>query len=155
MTRGPQQQIDIWKIFMQAQMFNWPRKPILKDKKGKYLKDKKGNFKYGPAEMHSVQGALRPIQLWEYVFPEECLGEVMSMLNIQTNMNLDPKKYSKAYLSLLRKVLHDEKIPTNIPKEKMRRFIEQKGVAIIPIGIRKDPKMDYPQFTPGYFQEGL
>ena len=141
-TRGVQHQVDLFKTFMQAQMFDW----------------KRTNLATGKEEVSGVQGALRPIQLWEYVFPEESLGEVLAMLGIQ-DFDLPEKKYPPVKMAMLRKMLGCEKLP-KIPDVKPNRYIEMRGVAIIPIGIKRDPRLDFPQFaTPeapkGYNQEGL
>ena len=93
LTRGAPEQVDVWKKFMETQMFNWKRKPLLKDDKGNFIPDgvdEKGNpkFKRGNDEFTRVQGALRPISFYEYVFPEECLGEVLAMMNIHKAQNL-------------------------------------------------------------------
>lgn len=57
MTRGVKHWRDIFVQFMQTQMWAWKRK----------------NLKTKKWETTAVQGALRPVELWEYVFPEECL----------------------------------------------------------------------------------
>jgi len=137
LTRGVNHEIELFKIFMQAQMFPW----------------KRINLKTGKDEITAVQGSLRPIQLWEYIFPEECLGEVLAMLGL-TN----PKDYmttpslSKAKRWALMKMLQSKPLPA-MPDQPITRFISRAGVAIYPIGIKKDPRKDYPNF--GYNQEGL
>jgi hypothetical protein len=143
---------------MQTQMFNWRTKPLLKDEKGNYLKNPDGTFQRGEEQVTSVQGALRPIQLFEYVFPEECLPEVLAMMNLHKDYNnLRPEVAKLAWL--LRKGLGAQKIP-EMPEiqnksslEITRKFVPTSGVAVYPLGIKTDPKKDYPEF--GTYQEGL
>ncbi len=45
MTRGIQRSRDDWKAFMQAQWFDWVRRPLLKDDKGNFIKNEDGTSK--------------------------------------------------------------------------------------------------------------
>jgi len=132
-SRGVKHARDIFVTTMQSQFFPWKRK----------------NLKTGKEEITSVQGALRPVELWEYVFPEESLPEVLAMLDIQ---NLEEGKYglSKSKMALLRKSLGCTKIP-KIPDAEKQHIISKIGVGIHPIGIRKDKKGE----MMGYEQEYL
>jgi len=161
LTRGHERQLAEWKATLLAQRFPW----------------KRTNIKTGKEELKLVQGALRPIQIWEYVFPEESLNDVMGAMQI-TGPIARPEL--KAISWALRKALKLEQVPTleegkqlsvtgyiphgTLNEEKMPAipvhdlFVE--GVACYPVGIRKDPKKEYPQFKTeeapdGYFQEGL
>ena len=123
-TRGVQHQVDQWHTWMQSQMFPWR------------VKDPKT----GNEEVFGAQGALRPIQLWEYVFPEEHLQEVLTMLNLQNgNKGHWGNGWAKNKLAqaALRKVLGAEPVP-NMPASPKFRFIYREGVGIEPIGIKKD-----------------
>lgn len=131
-TRGVQHRVDLFKTFMQTQMFPLKRK----------------NLKTGKYETIGVQGGLRPVQLWEYVFPEESLPDVLTMLNMN-----DIKKDSaipSAKLALLRSATKSKKIPKT-KKTKRNRFIPTECVAIHGIGIKKDR---YGEIE-GYSQEML
>ena len=158
MVRGIKQQMDLWEMFMQTQMFHWKRNKLLKDKKGNYRKNKDGTFKRGPDELTRVQGALRPIQLYEYVFPEECLKEVIPMLNMHDITSVRPEVNNFAWI--LRKMMKLKKLP-DYPEMKGKpqtdltgRYIPcHNGVAVYPIGIKLDGKADFPNY--GYYQEGL
>ena len=135
-TRGIKQQRDLFVNFMQTQMLPWRRK----------------NLKTGKEEVCMVQGALRPVELWEYVFPEECLPDVLTMLEIhKMNHNWGLSEYKR---KALRKMLGNGVMP--IPKfepVKNKRFIEKRGVAIYPIGIKKDKTMAVDKW--GFEQEML
>jgi len=167
MTRGIQHQIDIWSKFMQTQMFWWKRQPLLKDKDGKFIKtgevDKEGNpiYERGKEEVTKVQGALRPIQLWEYVIPEECMGEALAMLgkHKEEQLKLRPEVNSPAWA--LRKLLKLQKVPV-IPEIQDKevyqitdKYIPMNAVAVYPLGVKKDKKHDFIFGKEGYYQEGL
>ena len=64
LTRGIKQSVDHLTMDMQSQKFLFN----FKDKKGKHQKI-------------WLQGALRPIQLWEYVFPKEDADLVLTSLD--------------------------------------------------------------------------
>ena len=137
--RGAEHNVNVWKILMQSQFFKWDRKDL----------------KTGKIVSTLVQGGLRPSVLgtYEYVFPEEALPEVLSMLDLLDNGNSAPKNlYFNSRLFVLRKMLGCEKIPK-------KAFIEAKklpntmtidgryrglgnccigGVSVHVIGIKKD-----------------
>lgn len=130
MTRGVNHSRELWVAAMQSQYFNWTRK----------------NLETGQDEIIRVQGALRPIELWEYVFPEDALPEVLTMLNMT---NKDGKGAFDAYGprgkilgSVLRKVLSCKPIP-NIDPVQTNKFIPQMGFNGSPIGIKKDDIVEW------------
>lgn len=121
-TQGIKPCVDAMMNDLQAQFFPWP----MKDKDGNKLKDE------------VIQGALRPIQLWMYVFPEECLDEVCNTIGIKEKSGY--KEFSSK-ATALRKIMNADKIPKidpNVPG----RIIRKSGVGIIPIGIKKDDIRD-------------
>lgn len=131
-TRGIKQQVDLFKMFMQTQLFKWTRK----------------NLKTGKEEVIRVQGALRPIQLWEYVFPEECLDEVLTMLDAKMCWKLPKSRefaLRKALGKGIKKIPKYKELPTS-------KYIEKKAVAVYLIGIKNDVKADA---SWGYEQEML
>ena len=135
-TRGVNQEMELFKMFMQSQMFNWKRK----------------NLKTGKDELCQVQGSLRPMQLWEYVFPEECYDEVMTMLNRCSGAISGSLSNSKA--AILRKALG--KGFMKVPKYKTipsNKYVSTNGIAIYPIGIKKDKRQEVKAW--GYDQEML
>ena len=138
MTRGVQQQVDIFKIFMQAQMFPWKRK----------------NLETGKDEIVQVQGALRPIQLWEYVFPEESLNDVLTALEIPHENPHTGQGLSNLKIAALRKMLGNgvKPVPDYEPV-KNYRYIEKRGIALYPIGIKTDKRDEKKDW--GFEQEML
>ncbi len=182
-TRGINKEVEEWKVFMQAQMWWWKRQPLLKDSEGNYIpygEDEDGTPKYkrGPEELTKVAGALRPIQLWEYIIPEEGVG-IFAGKQIQTSnlkellaaMNLHHKDILRSEMKplawMVRKALHLKPVPEfpelfgKTTKELTQRFIPNKnGVAVYPLGMKADKKQDY-IFTladgtkQGWYQEGL
>jgi len=164
LTRGIQQQVDIWKKFMETKMFLWKRQPLKRDKDGKYVKNKDGSYDRGDPITTRVQGALRPIQLYEYVFPEECLPEVLAMMELHKGDKLRPEVAAPAWA--LRKMLGAKPVPVfdEIKDKKSEeitdKYVPTNAVATYPIGIREDPKKDFVFKLPdgtedGWYQEGL
>jgi len=163
LTRGIQQQVDLWKMFMQTQMFWFKRKPILFDKDKKPLKNEDGTYQYGPEETIRVQGALRPMQLWEYVIPSECIPEALAMMNLHKYEEL--RKEMKPIAWTLRKAMglkhvDDYRVPEHQSKhfqEITAKYVPIEAVATYPIGIKEDPQIDIfdPATTEGYNLEGL
>ena len=136
MTRGIQHQVDQWANLLQAQRFPWVRR----------------NLETGKEEQMLVQGALRPIQLWEYVFPEESLDDVLGAMQIKGPIERPEIKSSTWALRKMLKLkqipkkdeltvtgytpkgtLNGEKMPS-VPVHNM--FVE--GVAVYPVGIKDD-----------------
>jgi len=123
MTRAIKQQRDLFVMMMQSQFWKWTRT----------------NLKTKKEEITQVQGALRPVELWEYVFPEECMDEVFTMMNVQI-----PKGNYWGLSALNRELLRKGigKDVQKIPKYNIvptNKYVELRGVAIYPIGIKKDP----------------
>jgi len=133
LTRGVKHFRDVFVTMMQSQMWKWTRK----------------NLKTGKDEVVQVQGALRPIELWEYVFPEECLDEVLTVLKAKDTVNILGARGAalrKALGKDVKKVPEYKEIPTN-------KFVEATAVAVYPIGIKKDPRGAKEEW--GYEQELL
>ncbi len=118
-TRGIKHEVDMFVKFMETQMFS--RKKI--------------NLKTKKEEIELVQGQLRPIQLWEYIFPEEHKAHILTSLSIDENGKVGP--FAAAFnAKLLQKAMGLEKV--KYKKENTKRFIPHRNVAIYPIGIKKD-----------------
>ena len=148
MTRGIQQSRDIWKQFMASQMYKFPQKNLDWCQCGTH-KDLHGTDKcvcpeFKPREEPKmVQGALRPIELWEYVFPRESLQEVLAMQNTHKEYNrLRPEVNKMGWL--LRKAMGAKKIPDmpDLQNKEMweitSKFVPMSGMAVYPIGIKED-----------------
>lgn len=142
MVRGVIHQLNLFEMFMSTQMFPWKRK----------------NLKTGKDEYIQVQGGLRRAPWgYEYVFPEECLAEVLTMLEIMPKDNRWDLGSVKSWV--IRKALGKgdaghKVLP--IPKYKpvlTTRYIEKRGIAIYPIGIKKDARQKMEEW--GYEQEML
>ncbi len=156
LTRGIISMEEEWKAILRAQRFPFKRK----------------NLETGKEELSFVQGALRPIQFWEYVFPDESLNDILAAMRITGPIE---RPEIKTATWLLRKMLKLEQIPKNeniaatgyVPQGTLNgkqmpvspvhnMFVE--GIACYPVGIKKDPKKDYDWSNIGqgkYFQEGL
>ncbi len=141
MTRGINRQVEEWKSVMEAARFVWKRK----------------NLTTGKEELNLLQGSLRPIQIWEYVFPEESLNDVLGGMLIKGNIQR-PEIKTQAWL--LRKMLKLEPIPEMkenafvtgyrpegtlngepMPFQAVHNLFVP-GVAVYPVGIKKDIKQD-------------
>ena len=169
LTRGINQEVEIWKTFMQSQMFWWKRQPLVKDEKGQYIPDgtnEDGTVKYkrGAEQTTRVQGVLRPIQLWEYVIPEECLPELLAAMNLQNTGKLRPEVNKVAWM--LRKGMGAKPVPQfpeivgKTTEQLTSRFIPHNAVATYPIGVKYDKKQDFifnkgKPYEEGWYQEGL
>lgn len=135
-TRGIKQNVDYWTMMMQLSMYPWQRT----------------NLETGKKEVSMVQGALRPIQLWEYIIPKESLAEVLTAMQKTKG---DQKAYfgkglAKYSLPTLRKILGANPIP-EIDAVKTDRILHMPGVGIELIGVKDDETNE----TFGYNQEGL
>ena len=137
--RGIYNQVEVWKTAAQYQFWKW----------------KRINLETGKEEITLVQGALRPSLLgaYEYVFPEECLPEVLSIMGISKGTVGAAGTYmNKVKMKALRKVFRAKKIPKEAFKEALdipssvvvnntNRGLSSliiSGVAIHPIGIKYD-----------------
>ncbi len=93
-----------------------------------------------------VQGALREIKLFEYVFPEECLDEFLLALadNDPNKELLDEQNPMQISLALkgIRKFLGAEPVP-RIKEGTTPRRIILRSTSIIPIGIKRDKKKEW------------
>jgi hypothetical protein len=154
-TRGIKKERDQFVKFMETQMFDWSRKNINVCECGQNINahdQKKCNQKeFSPrVEKAIVQGALRPIELWEYVFPEEHKDLVLTSLQVDTKGKVHPLPATLNALAL-RKAMGLEKVRyTPTPT---KRFIYREGVALYPIGIKKDKRAVWKEI--GYEQEML
>ena len=134
MIRGIKNQCDLFKMFLQTQMFPW----------------KRTNLKTKKEEITLVAGALRecPLGIYEYVFPKECLNEVMTMLDLKhcDILNLGKLRGWTLRMALgkgVKPIPDYEEVPNNWIKVgevilHTRRYVEKKCVAIYPIGYKAD-----------------
>ena len=103
---------------------------------GKYLPFKWRKDGDTKLEDYHVQLAVRPIQLWELVFPEECKDIILSTcLGGADRAGLQHPKHAK-YIWALRKALGVDPIP-EYDKTKMMP-ITRPQAEVIGIGIKKD-----------------
>jgi len=157
--RGINNQIEILKTMMQGYYWKW----------------KRINLDTNQEEIILVQGALRPSVLgaWEYIFPEECLAEVLCVFGIKGGQyKAGREKIEALQLAFLRKIFGAEKIKKEIYEEaaKIPQSIIINGTwrglshCIIPgtavhcIGIKKDDRRDFDFTANGlgrYHQEAL
>lgn len=109
---------------------------------------KRTNMVTGKVEPYKVQGVWRPIEFGHYVFPEECLNEVMNMLDLPDKIRtFEAVPHLNTYNAVMRKILKLKKIPSmeELPvlddKDRNARTIFLKEhLNIIPVGIREDGK---------------
>jgi len=134
-TRGIKHARDMFVTQIQSQFFPWKRKDL----------------KTGVDEHVRVQGALRPIELWEYVFPEEHYEEVCTMLGFDPNGKVHPFS-AKLNQKALRMALGLKPIKKFTPKV-TDKFVFSEGVAKYPIGIKYDKHQKNKEW--GYEQEML
>lgn len=160
MTRGVNTEFERWKKFMETQMFLWKRKHLLKDEMGNFIKDKDGkNIINSNGEYMKVQGVLRPIQLFEYIFPDKSpilqngkeVGEIDNVIpvlammgNLHQNVN-NLRKEVKGPSWILRKSMNLKPIPkmpealTKLDRTQITdKFVPMEGMAVYPVGIKED-----------------
>lgn len=140
-ARGIFHQLNLFESLMQTHFWKWRRK----------------NLKTGKQEEILVQGALRRSVLgaYEYVFPEEALAEVISMMGILED-NLSWRNFgSYTRLAVLRKLFGAKKIPHKIfeeakkippsiiltNRERAMSKCKVAGVDLHIIGIKEDKKI--------------
>lgn len=151
--RGILNQVELWKTIAQGQFWKWERINIKTKKK----------------ETIIVQGALRPSVMgaWEYIFPEECLPDVLAMFGVQREEYTHADRFKDAAkLKILRKALGVKAIPKEAYEEAKKCIssillenswraltpINVPGIAIHPIGIKEDDRRDMEW---GFNQEAL
>ena len=143
-TRGVKHQQDILLILLQGQFWQWKRK----------------NLKTKKEEIMLVQGALRPSFLgsYEYVFPEECLSEVIAVLGLSIEKERFQMKWLRRMMGLKKipKKNYEEakKISTEIMiKGSMRGLVKINvgGAGVNLIGLKEDRRGE----MYGYLQEAL
>lgn len=139
MIRGILTATDIFKMFMQTQMWTWKRKDL----------------KTGKDEIILVQGALRECGfLYEYIFPEEHFDEVCTMLNRGGEFIDNATNLGLLRNWGVRKVLgHGVKKIPKFKEVQSNKFIQMHGVAFYPIGIKYDKKREVEEW--GVEQEML
>ncbi len=126
MTRGIKKEVDHFVNDMSAQYFP---------------------YKMG-GKMYHTQLAMRPIQLWEVVFPETAMNEVLK--TTFTTNPVDRKEFGLG-LGMVRKMLKVEPVP-KFDENAMGRIVNKNFVAIYPIGIKRDEKH---KGEPAKFNNGI
>jgi hypothetical protein len=133
-ARGVKHQIDLWESLMVSQFYPWSRK----------------NLKTGEEEKSLVQGALRPIRFYEYVFPEEHYDQVIQ--NITKGGELTDKRI-RLPATLLRKALGADKAKPAKKNTPITKIMAVDSVGVEIIGTKKDNKKEWKEA--GYEQELL
>lgn len=88
-----------------------------------------------------VQVAMRPIQLWEVVFPKQHLPLICNTIMYPNDPNAKSDSrytYINALNSMLRKIIKLKKIPKYDPHTTPRKIVFKDAVAVYPIGIKED-----------------
>ena len=157
--RGIYSQFEVLKTQLQCTFWKWKRL----------------NLDTGRYEDILVQGALRPSVLgaWEYIFPEECLAEVLCVMGIKGEEYTHEDRFKDKFrLAFLRKIFGVQRIkkevyeeaakipPTMIINGTMRGLSHCiiPGTAVHCIGIKKDDRRDFDFSSVGqgrYHQEAL
>ncbi len=139
MIRGGINQIHLFEQFANTHMWDFVR-INLKTKKKEHL---------------LVQGNLRKSILgtYEYIFPQEHLAEVLTMFGVRTDKKSQWKIGGFKGAALRKMIGHGVKpIPKYKPVDNLR-YVELRGIALYPIGIKYDEIRDSEAF--GYHQEML
>src|SRR3990167_317074 len=112
----------------------------IKHETERYINDLQAQY-FGYAAMNgqnfNVQLSVRPIQLWEFVFPKEHFNEVLATVSTSPIIKLND--WRSKYLAGIRIALKAKKIPNDIDLTKIPgRTVYKNNVAFYPIGIRDD-----------------
>ena len=140
-TRGIQHCIDLWHTQMQSVWLPFPRKNLDVCGCGRTLKEHEAKDcpckEFKPrAETTNIQLALRPVQLWEAIFPHDCLDIVLNSLEIKPKGITEPAALNK-YAWLMRKGMGLKSIPDEIkPSQTFPVF--HSHIHFFPIGIKDD-----------------
>jgi len=103
---------------------------------GKYLP-----FKWrGQDKM--IEVAVRPIQIWEIIFPEEHLDMMMNTIFSGADGTTQQKKHRK-WITAIRKILGVEPLPKEYKKDKIMPIYKE-NIEMIGVGIKKDKPLDDP-----------
>ncbi len=138
MTRGASWVVDKFKGALEGQWYPLPNSGALQGKRG---------------QKHdaNISVVMRPVQLWEAVFPKEALPSVLK--TITTRAPLKPKKERKwamkewarqnKFIFAMRKVLNLKPIPKDLKETgndmtDKERLVDKFNLDVIPIGIRED-----------------
>ena|SRR3990167_1804531 len=107
--------------------------------------DINGKFIEGTTENYNVQILVRPIQLWDVIFPEQHKDLVLNTIfgdgegKVHLHESANGKKFNK-FIWALKKVLHLEDMPTYAKDKKMP--IHQANTHFIALGIKDDRKTE-------------
>lgn len=118
-TRGIMHQTLLFEAMMQS---NWWPLSVEKDGKKVHVVD--------------VQGALRPINFYEYVIPEDGLDELLTSLDIAEGGFVHPLP-ARINQKIMQKAMGLEPIPKKWNKT-VKRHMPRADVALYPIGIKRD-----------------
>ena len=121
-TRGIKSQVDMFIKGLETWTHPIPRK----------------NIKTNIIEQGGVQGGVRPLQIWSYVFPKEQLNLVLNRIRPNIEFTGAQANLNK-YASFFRKILGAEKIP-EWDANAARSAVELgPDVQRLGIGMRDDP----------------
>ena len=101
-------------------------------------------------ETHNVQMGVRPIQLYELVFPKEHLQEVMRTLELKEGFFMKSQGHLEKWLAVIRKLLRAKPCPPIEPGKKRLTYTTA-FTHVVPIGIKEDVDIT----KDGYTFEGL
>lgn len=158
-SRAAKHNQDLFNTILQGKFFPWKRWNLnvceCNVEKSQHDNKKCHLKKFTPREeIHVIQGALRPVQLMEYVFPEECRDEVLTMFDFNTQGKELPVKLGmfNKFFEKIKKMLGLEPIPDYVETQK-KHVLPLQNVVIYPLGLKKDRVEDAPQW--GFRQEML
>lgn len=100
--------------------------------------------KKGKIENGTVQIQVRPIQLWEIVFPEEHKDLILTtVLGGQNSMKgITNQKKHRKFVSLIRKALGVEKIPDYDMSKVLPCAWANQNTEVVGVGIKEDYKIN-------------
>lgn len=127
LQRANHRAADDFERFLDGTLFPFNRTFHLKDSKGKQV-DRKVKY--------MLQGGRREYKIVGYAVPDDCVNQVLNGLNVGDG-EVHPLQASLA-VKALRKAMGALPIPKAVDRGTKSMPIPRPGVAIYPIGIRKD-----------------
>lgn len=142
LQRGNYRAVDDFERFLDGTLFPFERTFHEKDGKDKQVK-------------YMLQGGRREYKIIGYAVPDNCVNSVLNGLNVGDG-EVHPKAAQIA-VTALRKMMGAEKIPKQKERGTKTMGIPRSGVAIYPIGIKKDSESIWtdPETGKSFTQENI
>ena len=114
----------------------------MKDRQDRWVNDLLARYypyEYKKGEWGQLQLSVRPIQLYEIVFPEKMEQEVLGLIRpVKYDRGNMRNLFDETMLATMRKILGADKKIGKIPPEEPRYLMNRNDIEVIGIGLKKD-----------------